>query len=71
MSNVISYNIISPDGFPFNREPFETIESSLDQHVQNTFNKIKFRYHKQGYYSSNDGRIPLEDLHHYCDFEIL
>lgn len=56
------YDIISPDGFAISRD--ETYESpekageALDKWVQN--------YASQGYYASNHGRIPIEQLALHC-----
>jgi hypothetical protein len=29
------------------------------------------RYEVQGYYSSNNGRIPLNELENYCQFKTI
>jgi hypothetical protein len=39
--------------------------------AKEAFEKWKQRYTKQGYYSSNRGRIPLNDLEQYCDFKVI
>ena len=59
---MIKYQVLSPDGFtiefdkpyyPSKKKAFEAID------------KWKERYRRQGYYSSNNGRIPLEELEDY------
>ncbi|MBI3518893.1 MAG: hypothetical protein HY062_06000 [Bacteroidetes bacterium] len=59
------YDILSPDGFSIRIgvEPFKTREEGVKY-----FEKWKKRFEKQGYYSSNTGRIELEDLEDYCEF---
>lgn len=57
-------NILSPDGFPISMEPFETKEEALT-----FFGDWKKGFKNQGYYSSNNGRIPLEDLENHCEFQ--
>ena len=53
-----TFDVISPDGFSIH--PVETY-SSLDEALK-AFENWKQRYQKQGYYSSNHGRITLDDL---------
>lgn len=60
------YAVISPDGF--------TIEAKASYPTPykawTTFEKWRARYEAQGYYSSvNYGRIPLEELHNFCQFK--
>lgn len=55
------YQILSPDGFPIHTEPSETQEQAIA-----SFHEWLKRYEQQGYYSSNKGRIPLEDVEIYC-----
>lgn len=59
------YDILSPDGFSIRIgvEPFKTREEGIKY-----FEQWKKRFEKQGYYSSNNGRIGLEDLGDYCEF---
>lgn len=66
---MIQYFIISPDGFPTQMEPFSCEGGGLEKDVKKNFNKWKERYEIQGYYSSNNGRIPLEDLEYYCSIQ--
>lgn len=54
---------LSPDGFPIN-EPFSTEEEGWE-----FFEEWKTRYETQGYYSSNNGRIPLYDLENHIKIQ--
>lgn len=62
------YIILSPDGFTIEREKayYRTFKEALD-----AFIKWKERFRVQGYYSSNRGRIPLNELEQNCTFEIV
>ena len=57
------YDVISPDGFSIRIgvPPFKSPEER-----SNYFNNWKKRYEQQGYYSSNNGRIPLHELKDRC-----
>ena len=57
-----NYEVLSPDGFTieFDRPYYTSKEKAFE-----AFDKWKERYKIQGYYSSNNGRIPLEDLEDY------
>lgn len=62
------YAVISPDGFTIEIAPSYTSRKK----AWNTFEQWRERYAAQGYYASaNYGRIPLEDLHNYCQFKTL
>ena len=56
------YDVLSPDGIPIYRErTFESVDEAgeaLDEWVE--------RYRAQGYYASNHGRIPVEQLALHC-----
>jgi hypothetical protein len=57
--------VLSPDGF--------TIEMGVASYpstnkAADAFNKWKMRFETQGYYSSNNGRIPLNELMDRCSF---
>lgn len=52
------YNVLSPDGFPIE---FNTTYRSIKKAREAGLRFIE-RYKIQGYYSSNRGRISLEDL---------
>lgn len=59
------FNVISPDGFPFNFEPIDTKEQA-----EKTLDNFVERYKFQGYYSkSNRERIPVEELKKHCKIE--
>ena len=62
------YEVLSPDGFTieFDRPYYTSKEKAFE-----AFDKWKERYRRQGYYSSNNGRIPLEELENYCTFKTL
>lgn len=58
------YDVLSPDGFAIH--PTKTYWSKKE--AETAFEEWKKRYELQGYYSSSKhGRIPLEDLHEYCE----
>jgi outer membrane protein assembly factor BamA len=58
------YTMLSPDGFTIE---FGVNHYSSREKMEESFEKFKERYRRQGYYSSNEyGRIPLEDLWDYC-----
>lgn len=56
------YNVISPDGFFIDR--VATYKSRKE--AMTAFEVWKKRYELQGYYSSNYGRISLEELADFC-----
>ena len=55
--------ILSPDGFPIERD--KAYYRSINE-LHKAFAIWKERFVLQGYYSSNRGRIPLEDLLEEC-----
>jgi hypothetical protein len=56
------YDILSPDGFSiFFDKTFKTKEDAMTN-----FFEWKKRYEQQGYYSSNNGRIALNELEQHC-----
>lgn len=60
--NEKSYDVISPDGFSIHlTDTYPTKKAAWD-----AFEEWKKGYEAQGYYSSNRGRIPLEDLADFC-----
>lgn len=64
-TNVVEqWDVISPDGFSIHREDtYPSREAGLA-----AFEKWKTNYERQGYYSSpRYGRIPLDELHEYCE----
>ena len=56
------YNILSPDGFTIDRSK----TYSTPEKAKKAFEDWKKRYETQGYYSSNNGRIPLNELEKHC-----
>jgi len=62
------YIIESPDGFRIERgKPYyNTFEEAVNAYII-----WAERFKVQGYYSSNKGRIPLDELIKNCHFEIL
>ena len=56
------YDILSPDGFSIHHS--DTYSSP--EAAWKAFDKWKKRYEMQGYYSSNRGRIPLDELKDHC-----
>ena len=58
----VKYDILSPDGFSID---FSATYSSMKA-AKKAFETWKKRFEAQGYYSSNSGRIALEDLEEYC-----
>ena len=56
------YNILSPDGITLRREK---TYSTIDE-AKADFNEWKKAFERQGYYSSNKGRIPLDELEENC-----
>ena len=62
------YQILSPDGITIE---FDKWEYPSMKKAKESFDKWKKRYEIQGYYSSNNGRIPLNELEHYCTFKTL
>jgi hypothetical protein len=60
------YQILSPDGFTIEREPYFYTSKKK---AMEAFDKWKKNYERQGYYSSSKyGRIPLSELQDYCQF---
>jgi hypothetical protein len=57
------YDILSPDGFSIHHS--DTYSSP--EKAWAAFDEWKKRYEMQGYYSSNRGRIPLDELKNHCE----
>jgi hypothetical protein len=56
------FDVISPDGFSIHfSDTYKSVEAAKE-----AFENWKKRYEVQGYYSSVRGRIPLDELEHYC-----
>jgi hypothetical protein len=60
--------VLSPDGITieFDKMYYPSMEKAKE-----SFEKWKTRYEIQGYYSSNNGRIPLNELENYCTFKTI
>jgi len=56
------FDVYSPDGFAIDREEVYPSREVAEQKLQEW---VK-RYEQQGYYSSNNGRIPLDELASCC-----
>jgi len=67
----IEYDIISPDGFSIGLEPFKCEEEDFDSEVKTKIEEFKKRFERQGYYSSNEGRIALDDLEDFLTIKKL
>jgi hypothetical protein len=62
------YQVISPDGFTIEfQNPYYR---SMKKAKEAFMNWIR-RYEVQGYYSSNNQRIPLNELENYCQFKTI
>lgn len=62
------YVVLSPDGFTI--EMTRAYYTSRKKAIE-AFQKFKERYQTQGYYSSNSGRIVLDELENYCTFKVV
>lgn len=61
-NNKEKWDVISPDGFSIHfSDTYPTKESAMF-----AFTDWKKRFEQQGYYSSNNGRIPLDELEQHC-----
>ena len=58
------FRVISPDGIIINDNKYDSAQEAID-----AFTKWAKQYQKQGYYSSNNGRIPLNELEEHCTIE--
>lgn len=56
------YVVLSPDGFTIH--PTDTYKSIVQ--AKKAFDIWKEGFKRQGYYSSNNGRIKLKDLESFC-----
>ncbi len=62
------YQVISPDGITIDRnKPYYTSKKKALE----AFDVWRSRYDRQGYYSSNAGRIDLKDLEYFCTFKTI
>lgn len=62
MSQKVKYDIESPDGITI--DPFDIYNTP--EHAWIAFEIWAKQFEKQGYYSSNNGRIPLDQLKSHC-----
>lgn len=62
MKKKTRYVVLSPDGFTIH--PTDTYASKKE--AERAFDTWKKQYKKQGYYSSNMGRISLDSLAYHC-----
>lgn len=62
------YQVLSPDGFTIE---FDKWTYPTKKEMMKSFQKWKERYEVQGYYSSNNGRIPLNELEEHCTFKTI
>ncbi|MEQ8423211.1 MAG: hypothetical protein RIB01_15350 [Balneola sp.] len=64
----IEFSINSPDGFAIHWENFKVSKSDFFDGIKKVYDDWKNRYARQGYYSSNTGKIKLDELHNHCTF---
>lgn len=64
----IEFTIHSPDGFSIYCETYKAPGTNYLVSIKEIFDEWKRRYTRQGYYSSNTGRIQLDELHKHCTF---
>jgi hypothetical protein len=60
--------VLSPDGITIDFDCFAY--PNMDAAIA-AFEQWRKRYERQGYYSSNYGRIPLDELKDHCQFITL
>jgi len=56
------FRILSPDGFELKRDDNEYTQ----EQVKTELEEFTKRFEAQGYYSSNNGRIPLAEIAENC-----
>ena len=62
MAKKKKYDVLSPDGFSIH---FSDTYRNKEE-AKKAFDKWKKRFETQGYYSSNKGKIPLDELEDHC-----
>ena len=67
MPKVQKFRILSPDDIDIRMDKFEYTKKQVPQELED-FAK---RYERQGYYSSNRGRIPLEEIAEHCSVVLI
>ena len=55
------FNVLSPDSISIDFEGYKT-----EKKAEEAFKRWAKQYERQGYYSSNMKRIPLNELRGYC-----
>lgn len=60
--------VLSPDGIPIEFMSFFYRDMT---EAKKAFERWKKRYENQGFYSSNNGRIPLDELEKHCQFKTI
>lgn len=60
-AKIMEYNILSPDGFTISIDNFKTPEEADNYALE-----WKEKFKKQGYYSSNRGKIHFDEILNYC-----
>ena len=63
----MSYDVISPDGIPIHHSDTYKTKAKAEKALAEWMK----RYERQGYYSSNAGRIPLDELASRCKKVLL
>lgn len=61
------YDVKSPDGISITRNGYYSTTTEAGEALE----KWVENYSRQGYYSSNMGRIPLEELALHCELETI
>lgn len=61
------YDVKSPDGISIRRNGYYSTRTEAGEALE----KWVENYTRQGYYSSNMGRIPLEELALHCELETI
>lgn len=58
------YIVLSPDGFEIDFFPYNSRAEA-----ERALKEFKKRYYAQGYYSSKNGEIPLDELEKHCQIK--
>jgi hypothetical protein len=58
------YIVLSPDGFEIDFFPYNSRAEA-----ERALKDFKKRYYAQGYYSSKNGEIPLDELEKHCQIK--
>jgi hypothetical protein len=63
----VKIDMLSPDGFSIHHsDVYDTPEEALA-----ALDEWKKRFERQGYYSSNQGRIGLDEIKDYCRMKVM